>query len=67
MSGLKKKIWQVHVSGYLLVEAEFPDDAERAVMLRLDDEECRLNYEASDDVTESPRFAGRIAAGDVLR
>jgi hypothetical protein len=67
---MSKRVWQVFVSGYVLAEASSAEEAERMACIRFDaqDVECpNLHYEATDDVTESPRFADKIACGDVLR
>jgi hypothetical protein len=61
-------IWQVFVSGYVLVEANSENAAALVAQRRFNDSPCpELHYEVTDDVTESPRFARHIENGDVLR
>lgn len=67
---MSKRVWQVFVSGYTLVEAETAEAAERRAVATFEpgcESFPRFSYEATDDVTESPRFARNIEIGDVIR
>ena len=65
-----KRVWQVFVNGYALVEAESADAAERKAVSKFEpgcEGFARFSYEATDDVTDSPRFSRNIEVGDVIR